>query len=150
MQNIRHSEPAVARANGIEIVYDTFGDPSAAPLLLIMGLGAQMIAWDESFCAQLAGRGYWVIRFDNRDIGLSTKLSQFGKPDLATLMVKQMLGQPVQAPYTLLDMAKDAIGLLDALGIEATHVVGASMGGAIGQELAIHYPQRLRTLTSIM
>lgn len=150
MHNIQRSEPAVAKANGIEIVYDTFGDPSATPMLLIMGLAAQMIAWDDKFCAQLAARGYWVIRFDNRDIGLSTKFPQLGRPNLAALLLGQALGKPIQAPYTLRDMAEDAVGLMDALGVEAAHVVGASMGGAIAQLLAIHYPARLRTLTSIM
>src|SRR5216684_6560853 len=150
MSTTSRSSPAMARANGIELCYDAFGDRKAAPLILIMGLAAQMIAWDEAFCAQLADRGFWAVRFDNRDIGLSTKLHQFPIPDLASLIEQQLLGGPVAAPYTLRDMAADTVGLMDALGIESAHVVGASMGGAIAQEMAIHYPNRVRTLASIM
>jgi pimeloyl-ACP methyl ester carboxylesterase len=149
-QRVRHSKPAMAKSNGIELCYDTFGDPAAAPLLLIMGLGSQMIAWDDEFCARLAARGFWVIRFDNRDIGLSTKFHQAGVPNVAAAMMAQMMGKPTGAPYTLRDMADDAVGLLDALGIDTAHVIGVSMGGAIAQEMAIHYPHRLRTLTTIM
>ena len=118
-----------ANANGIEIEYESFGDPSAAPLLLIMGLGAQMLSWDEDFCELLASRGFRVIRFDNRDSGLSTW---------------------VEEAYTLDDMAADAVGLLDALGISAAHIVGASMGGFIAQLVALNHPDRVLTLTSIM
>jgi pimeloyl-ACP methyl ester carboxylesterase len=149
-QNVPHSDPTKAKVNGIEIVYDTFGEPSAPPLLLIMGLGEQMIAWDEVFCRELADRGYWVIRFDNRDIGLSTKIDEAGVPDTLALLQAQMQGEAIQAPYTLCDMADDAAGLLDALEIESSHVVGVSMGGMIAQEMAIHHPNRVRTLTSIM
>jgi pimeloyl-ACP methyl ester carboxylesterase len=138
-----------AQANGIELCYQTFGDKSAPPLLLIMGLGAQMLLWDEAFCATLAGRGFLVIRFDNRDIGRSTKIDGMA-PTLPQLIEKQMLGKPIDAPYTLRDMATDAIGLMDALGIARVHVVGASMGAAIVQELAIHFPQRLLSATCIM
>jgi pimeloyl-ACP methyl ester carboxylesterase len=148
--NVPHSDPARIRVNGIELVYDTFGEPSAPPLLLIMGLGGQMIAWDEEFCTELAGRGYWVIRFDNRDVGLSTRLDEAGVPDILALMQAQARGEAVQAPYTLRDMAGDAAGLLDALQAGSAHVVGASMGGMIAQELTIHHPERVRTLTSIM
>ncbi len=137
-------------ANGIELCHDTFGDRAAPPLLLIMGLAAQMIAWDEAFCEQLAARGYFVIRFDNRDIGLSTKFPQYGTPDLMALLGQALMGKTIAAPYTLRDMAADAAGLLDALGLERAHVVGASMGGAIGQEMAIHHGARLLSLTSIM
>lgn len=138
-------------ANGVQLAWDSFGDPGAPPLLLIMGLGAQMVAWDEAFCARLAqAGGHRVIRFDNRDIGHSTYLTHLGVPDIQTLMVQAMAGQPLQAPYTLCDMAADCIGLLDAIGIERAHIVGASMGGAIGQELAVHHPQRMRSFTSIM
>ena len=141
---------AIAQANGIALCYDTFGDPLAPPLLLIMGLASQMIAWDDEFCAQLAARGYRVIRFDNRDIGLSTHFTEAGVPDVTAAFMAAMQGKPVSAPYLLSDMADDAVGLLDALGIDKAHVVGASMGGAIGQTLAIRHAQRLRTLTSIM
>ena len=137
-------------ANGIELCYDTFGDRAAPPLLLIMGLAAQMIAWDEAFCEQLAARGYFVIRFDNRDIGRSTRFPQHGAPDLMALLGQALMRKPVTAPYTLRDMAADAASLLDALGIARAHIVGASMGGAIGQEMAIHFADRVITLTSIM
>ena len=150
IQTVPHIDPKRVRAHGIEIVYDTFGNPSATPLLLIMGLGEQMIAWDEDFCAQLATRGYQVIRFDNRDVGLSTKLDEAGVPNILALLQAQAQGEAVQAPYSLRDMADDAVGLLDALGVESAHVVGISMGGMIGQEMAIHHPERVRTLTSIM
>ena len=148
--NVRRSGPSVATANGIEITYDTFGEPGDVPLLLIMGLACQMIAWDDDFCTMLAARGHWVIRFDNRDIGLSTKLGQFGVPDIAALVARSMIGGRLNAPYTLRDMADDTVGLLDALGLASAHLVGASMGGAIAQLVAIHHPSRVRTLTSIM
>jgi len=128
-QNIPHSAPLRARANGIEIVYDRFGDPDAPPMLLVMGLGCQMIDWHEEFCYQLAARGYGVIRFDNRDIGLSTKLDKADVPNIAALMEALGRGEAVQMPYLLRDMADDAVGLLNALEIESVHVVGLSMGG---------------------
>ncbi len=138
------------RANGIEIEYDSFGSPSDPALLLVMGLGAQMILWDEEFCGGLASRGHRVIRFDNRDIGLSTKLE--GRPCASPLeaMQAQLSGQPFQSAYTLAEMADDAAGLLDALGIAQADVAGASMGGMIVQTLALRHPGRVRTLTSIM
>jgi pimeloyl-ACP methyl ester carboxylesterase len=138
------------RANGIDIEYDIFGNRNAQPLLLIMGLGAQMILWDEQFCERLAARGHRVIRFDNRDVGLSSKFDEQGMPNLVAAMAAAMMRQPVSAPYTLNDMAADAAGLLNALEIAAAHVVGASMGGMIAQALAITHPARVRTLTSIM
>ncbi|MCK5557141.1 MAG: alpha/beta hydrolase [Candidatus Hydrogenedentes bacterium] len=149
-QNVPHSEPATVNANGVEIVYDTFGDSGAPPLLLIMGLDLQMIAWDERFCSDLAARGYRVIRFDNRDVGLSTKFDDAGTPNVLAMIQALAQRERVEAPYTLRDMADDAVGLLDALKIESTHVVGTSMGGMIGQTMAIHHAQRVRTLTSIM
>jgi pimeloyl-ACP methyl ester carboxylesterase len=141
------------QANGIELAYDSFGNAAAPPLLLIMGLGTQMIAWDEEFCERLAARGYYVIRFDNRDVGLSTLFAQAEMPDVSVLLMRSLAGLEIKkdsVPYTLSDMAADAVGLLDALGISSAHVVGASMGGAIGQELALSHPGRVRTLTSIM
>jgi len=120
-----------AESNGIELEYETFGSAGAAPLLLIGGLGTQMISWDEEFCELLAGRGFQVIRFDNRDAGLSTWVDD-------------------GASYSLDDMARDAAGLLDALGIPAAHVVGASMGGFIAQLVALNHPDHVLTLTSIM
>ncbi|MGL6110729.1 MAG: alpha/beta fold hydrolase, partial [Rubrivivax sp.] len=117
--SIARTAPAVAQANGIELTYDTFGDAHAPPMVLIMGLAAQMIAWDDEFCAALAGRGFWVIRFDNRDIGLSSHLDGLGVPDVVALFQAHMMGRPVDAAYTLSDMARDVIGLLDTLGIDA-------------------------------
>ena len=134
-----------APANGIEIEYETFGDPKDAPLLLVMGLGAQMISWEEDFCEQLAARGFHVIRYDNRDIGFSTRMERAGEPDVMAAFAGN-----AQPAYTLDDMADDAVGLLDALGIGAAHVVGASMGGFIAQLMAINHPDRVLSLTSIM
>jgi pimeloyl-ACP methyl ester carboxylesterase len=135
-----------AHANGIEIEYDTFGDPSNPAILLIMGLGIQMLGWDERFCNLLVERGYFVIRFDNRDVGLSSKIEGGPPPDL----MKLMAGDHSSAAYTLDEMAADAAGLLDELGIEKAHLVGVSMGGMIGQTLAIRHPERVLSLTSIM
>jgi pimeloyl-ACP methyl ester carboxylesterase len=137
------------RANGIDIEYEELGDPDGQPLLLIMGLGAQMIVWDDEFCAQLGERGFRVIRFDNRDVGLTTKF-EVGRFSFLEAMTKALSGQPVEAPYTLDDMADDAAALLDVLGIGKAHVVGASMGGMIAQTLAIQHPEKVLTLTSIM
>ena len=148
--NIPHSDSATVKANGIEIVYDMFGEPDKSPVLLIVGLGQQMIAWDEEFCAQIAARGYRVIRFDNRDTGLSTKLDKAAVPNMAVVFEAMVKGKPVESPYSILDMADDAVGLLDALGIESAHVVGESMGGMIAQRMVIHHADRVRTLTSIM
>jgi pimeloyl-ACP methyl ester carboxylesterase len=140
-----------APANGQRLCYETFGKSSDPALLLIMGLGAQMILWDDEFCAGLAARGFYVIRFDNRDIGRSSSLSdQPVKVDFGALMMQAMQGKPIAAPYKLRDMAEDAAALLDHLGIKAAHVVGASMGGMIAQEMAIELPQRVLSLTSIM
>jgi pimeloyl-ACP methyl ester carboxylesterase len=150
MQSTPHTRPGYAKANGIELCYETFGNASAEPLLLIMGLGAQMTLWDDDFCTGLAAHGFYVIRFDNRDAGLSTRVDAAGTPDLAAALLAVAQGKPVDAPYQLGDMAQDAVGLMDALAITSAHVVGASMGGAIAQMLAIHHPTRLRTLTSIM
>jgi pimeloyl-ACP methyl ester carboxylesterase len=143
---IAHSSEKFAKCNGIEIAYDTFGDHASPPVLLIMGLGTQMIHWEEEFCSGLAALGYWVIRFDNRDMGLSTKLDRFGMPNIYELLE----GKGIPVPYTLCDMADDAVFLMDALNIGSAHLVGISMGGMISQLMAIHYPQRVRTLTSIM
>jgi len=137
-------------SNGLELEYDTFGEASSRPLLLVMGLGTQMIAWDEAFCGALADRGHHVIRFDNRDIGLSTKLDQHPPPSLVELVPRIMSGESVDVPYVVSDMADDALGLLDALDLESAHVVGASMGGMIVQCMALQAPGRIRSLTSIM
>jgi pimeloyl-ACP methyl ester carboxylesterase len=137
-------------SNGQMICYDSFGDRDAAPMLLIMGLGAQMTLWDEDFCEALAQRGFFVVRFDNRDIGRSSRIDKLVKVDLPALLMAQMQGKPINVPYTLRDMAADAAGVLDALNIPAAHIVGASMGGMIAQEMAIHFPQRVRSLVCIM
>lgn len=136
--------------NDITLEYDSFGDPGARPLLLVMGLGAQMIHWDEAFCEGLAERGHHVLRFDNRDAGLSTKFDDAPVPDMGALVAALTTGQKPDVPYTLDDMADDAFGLLDALGIECAHVAGASMGGMIVQTMALRQPQRVRSMTSIM
>lgn len=139
-----------ARANGIEIAWDSFGDDKAPPLLLIMGIGMQMIAWDDQFCAALAARGFRVIRFDNRDVGLSTHFTAAGDPNPLQVFDQLRKKHPVRSAYALSDMADDAVGLLDALGIRAAHVAGLSMGGMIAQEMAIRHPERVLSLTSIM
>jgi pimeloyl-ACP methyl ester carboxylesterase len=139
-----------AQANGIELEYDTRGDPAAPPLLLVMGLGAQMTAWDDELCDELAAGGFFVIRFDNRDAGLSTKIESADGFDVVAAIGAALSGGSTEAPYLLRDMADDAFGLLDHLGIERAHVVGASMGGMIAQTMAITRPERVATLTSIM
>jgi pimeloyl-ACP methyl ester carboxylesterase len=145
-----HQPPQIARANGIDLCYEIFGDAGAEPMLLIMGLGAQMIHWDDDFCRQLAARGFRVIRFDNRDIGKSSHLSGGKRLTPVELLKLRFLKIPVAAPYKLRDMAEDVTGLMDALSIKSAHLVGASMGGMIAQEIAISFPQRVRSLTSIM
>ncbi len=134
------------RVGDVDIAYETFGDPSDPALLLVMGLATQMIAWHEDFCAELAGRGFHVIRFDNRDVGRSTAMRDLPVPTLRQLALRSKKA----AGYTLSDMAADAVGLLDQLGIERAHVVGASMGGMIAQTIAIEHPQRVLSLCSIM
>ncbi|HYD50487.1 MAG TPA: alpha/beta fold hydrolase [Terriglobales bacterium] len=138
------------RANGIDIEYETFGRDSDDPLLLIMGLGSQMILWPEELCEKLAAAGHYVIRYDNRDVGLSTKLDAAGAPDIMQMIMDAMMGKELTAPYTLDDMADDAVGLLQGLAIEAAHIVGASMGGMIAQTVAYRHPAAVKTLVSIM
>ncbi len=135
----------LTRVGDVEIAYDTIGDPADPPLLLVMGLGMQLIHWDRELCELLAGRGFRVIRFDNRDAGRSTQIDA-PVPNL----VRAMAGLRIEAPYLLDDMAADAFGLLDHLGIEAADVMGASMGGMIAQTMAIRRPERVRSLVSIM
>lgn len=150
MDTLAHQPPQMAKANGIELCYEIFGAPDAEPLFLIMGLGAQMILWDDEFCRDLAARGFRVIRFDNRDIGHSTKMSG-GKPLRPMELLKLRIFKIApEAPYKLWDMADDVVGLMDALGIKAAHIVGASMGGMIAQEIAMRHPDRILSLTSIM
>ena len=137
-------------ANGIQIEYETFGNDSYPPLLLIMGLGAQMIFWHDEFCEMLANRDHYVIRFDNRDVGLSSKFEEAGVPDIMEIMSSVLQGEEAKIPYTLDDMADDTIGLLDTLNIETAHVCGLSMGGMIAQVVAYRYPSRVLSLLSIM
>jgi pimeloyl-ACP methyl ester carboxylesterase len=139
----------VARGVGparLDIAYERFGEPGLPPVLLVMGLGTQMLGWPDGFCDALAQRGLHVIRFDNRDIGLSTHMTDAPAPDVRAAL----LGNPSSASYTLYDMAGDTVGLLDALGLDSAHLVGASMGAMIAQTAAIEHPGRVRSLTSIM
>jgi methylmalonyl-CoA mutase, N-terminal domain len=142
------TEPGIwlARTGEIELAYETFGRSGDSPLLLIMGLATQMLGWPDQFCAGLAKAGHYVIRFDNRDVGLSTHLDDAGAVDIAAVLA----GDLSSAAYTISDMARDAAGLLDALGLDSAHVVGASMGGMIAQAMAIEHPERVRSLASIM
>ncbi len=136
---------AKVKANGLEFEYEAFGDHANPPLLLVMGLGAQMTTWPEPFCVMLANRGFYVIRYDNRDIGLSTKLDQPGVPD-----PRQVATGQVPPAYTIDDMADDAAAIMDALNVAPAHVVGASMGGFIVQSLATRHPEKVLSLTSFM
>jgi pimeloyl-ACP methyl ester carboxylesterase len=138
------------RCNGLEIEYESLGDPAAPAILLIMGLGMQLLAWPDEFCQRLLARGFRVIRFDNRDVGLSARYGGKRRSNLVWAMLAARLRLPLRPPYSLSDMADDAIGLLDGLGIAQAHVVGASMGGMIAQLLAARFPQRVLSLTSIM
>jgi pimeloyl-ACP methyl ester carboxylesterase len=139
---------AFADLGEITLCYETFGDAADPTLLLVMGLGAQMIAWDTELCEQLAARGFRVVRYDNRDAGLST----FLPPPVDALEVMRRVagGEDPEAPYVISDMATDAVGLLDHLGVDRAHVVGASLGGMIAQAVAIEHPERVLTLTSVM
>jgi len=141
---------AMARANGIDICYQTLGDRGSSAILLIMGLGMQLIAWPDAFCESLVGSGFRVIRFDNRDVGHSTHIDWRQRPRLLLSIARGVLGLPVRSPYQLSDMAADAIALLDALEVERAHLVGVSMGGMIAQCMAARYPEHLLSLTSIM
>lgn len=136
------------KSNGIELFYDERGE--GPPVVLAMGLGAQMTLWRDEFCDQLADLGHRVIRFDNRDIGLSSKMADHGVPNVRKLFLRAYARRPVDVPYRLEDMSDDLVGLLDALDIERAHLVGASMGGMIVQLTAIRHPERVRSMTSIM
>lgn len=150
LRAVRRSPECFVNANGISLCYQTFGDHTRPAMILIMGMGAQMIGWDDEFCELLASEGFWVIRFDNRDIGRSTHLDRAGTPNVATALARAYFRQPVEAPYRLQDMALDVVCLLDALEIRKAHMVGASMGGAIAQILAFRFPERVLSLSSIM
>jgi pimeloyl-ACP methyl ester carboxylesterase len=136
----------IAPCNGIELCYETFGEPDDPTMLLVMGLGSQMIAWPDDFCAALAGRGYQVVRFDNRDTGESTRFDGVDTPSVQAAIG----GGHVAVPYLLADMADDAAGLLDHLGVDRAHVFGVSMGGMIAQTVAIRHPGRVASLSSVM
>ena len=138
------------RANGIRLAYEEFGQPDHPAMVLVMGLGTQLLGWPLAMCEELASRGFRVIRFDNRDIGLSEKMENAHIPQAVGLMLRARLRLPVNVPYTLTDMARDCVGLMDALGIERAHLVGASMGGMIGQIVAAKFGERLLSFTSIM
>jgi pimeloyl-ACP methyl ester carboxylesterase len=138
-----------AKANGITIEYETFGDPKAEPMLLIMGLGAQMTRWPPEFCQKIADRGFHVIRYDNRDVGLTTHFDGAPIPTMQEVSARRAKGEPLGVAYTLSDMAADGMGLLDTLGVKKAHIVGASMGGMIAQMVAIEHPDRVLSLTSI-
>jgi pimeloyl-ACP methyl ester carboxylesterase len=137
---------SLASVNGVEIAFETFGDAADPTMLLIMGLGVQMLGWDEELCRMLAGRGFRVVRFDNRDVGHSTQVEGAPRPDVMAAIA----GDVSTASYTLDDMANDCVGLLDEVGAEAAHLVGASQGGMIAQTVAIRHPERVLSLTSIM
>lgn len=137
-------------ANGIALEYEIAGDPAAPPLLLVMGLGAQLTLWPAELVEALVARGFRVIRYDNRDIGLSHKMEGAKSPGLVRHILMKRIGLNPRVPYTLADMAADGVGLLDALGIERAHIVGASMGGMIAQHIAFSHPEKVLSLTSIM
>ena len=137
---------STTKANGLELAYEQIGNPSNPPVLLIMGLGSQMISWHDGFCEQLADRGFHVTRYNNRDVGLSTHFTEAGIPDIGALM----RGEELKPPYLVEDMAADAASLLEALSLSPAHVVGVSMGGMIAQSLAINHPGSVRSMTSIM
>lgn len=137
-----------AQVNGIELAYETFG--TGEPVVLIMGIGAPMVFWDESFCRDLAGRGFAVTRFDNRDVGHSSWLEHLGVHGMNDLLKQRLLGRRVSAAYTLDDMAKDTALLIEALGHSSAHVIGMSLGGMVAQCLALNHPERVRSLTLVM
>jgi pimeloyl-ACP methyl ester carboxylesterase len=139
-----------AQVNGIELEYHSHGDPAAPPLLLIMGLGGQLTRWPEALCRALADAGHHVIVYDNRDVGLSSRVAPGVRPNLLRAALRARFGLPLSAPYTLEDMALDALGLLEQLGHRSAHVLGVSMGSMIGQILAARHPARVRSFTSIM
>ncbi|MBC7622446.1 MAG: alpha/beta hydrolase [Aeromicrobium sp.] len=137
-------------ANGISLHYEARGNPADPPIVLVMGLGVQMIVWPDPFCQMLVERGFYVVRFDNRDAGLSTQLDALGTPNIALQYMRYMMGLSVAAPYSLDDMAADTSALIGQLGLQRVHLVGASMGGMIAQNLAASLPSRVASLTSIM
>lgn len=140
----------LVRVGEVELFYESMGESAGPPVVLVMGLGAQMVLWPDGFCRSLVERGFRVIRFDNRDIGESTRLDHLEVPDVRRQMMRWFLGRPIRGPYGLEAMADDTVGLLDALDVPRAHLVGASMGGMISQLVAIRSPERVASLTSIM
>jgi len=139
-----------ANVNNIKIEYEIIGDPTSKPLLLIAGLGSQLLAWSDEICENLASHGFFVIRFDNRDVGLSTKFEDAGLPNFMEINTAYARGEIPKVPYTIEEMADDAVGVLDALNVDKAHICGASMGGMIAQILAYKHPSRVLSLTVIM
>ena len=135
------------QSNGLKLAFDEFGNKTDPAIVLVMGLGSQMVQWPIDFCEALASSGYRVIRFDNRDIGLSEKVKVDKEVSILKVMAMKAVGLPVSVPYDLYDMAQDAVGVLDALEIDRAHWVGVSMGGMIAQVVAAKYPNRCSTLT---
>jgi pimeloyl-ACP methyl ester carboxylesterase len=138
------------RANGITIAYESFGPEDRETILMIMGNGAQLTTWPVELCEELVKRGYRVVIYDNRDVGLSTKFDSAGLPDMEAIIKARTAGKPAPLAYTLDDMARDAVGLLDALGVKRAHIVGVSLGGMIAQLVAADHPEHVLSLTSIM
>ena len=147
---IDETQVTIVRANAIDIEYEAIGPRDGQPMVLIMGLGMQLTAWPDDFCQGLASRGFRVIRFDNRDTGLSTKMPAIGPIKATAMLAGATLRLPVRPRYGLADMARDAIGLMDALKINRAHIVGASMGGMIAQIVAADYPERVKSMVSLM
>jgi pimeloyl-ACP methyl ester carboxylesterase len=141
--------PAI-QADRLTLEYESLGSPADPAIVLVMGLGMQMIMWPDAFCEMLVAKGFRVVRFDNRDVGLSTHLDQLGAPNVTIATLKYLLRLPIKSPYLIDDMARDTAALLDSLGIARAHLVGASMGGMIAQNLAASFPAKLASLTSIM
>ncbi len=150
MSNYIFSPEQFAQVGDVSICYQTIGDPTAAPLLLVAGLSMQMIGWHADFCLQLAELGFFVIRMDNRDVGLSTRFDEESMPSSSQIIGGMLFGRTIPQFYTLSDMAADAVGVLDHLGIEQAHILGASMGGMISQVAVIDHPTRFLSLTSVM
>ncbi len=138
------------KANGLAFEYEEFGPPDGPAVIMIMGIGSQLIRWPVTFAEGMAAKGYRFIRFDNRDVGLSQKLPELGIPAVMELFQRRLAGEAVEAPYDLSDMAVDTVGLLSALGIEKAHVMGESMGGMIAQVTALNHPERVSSLISVM
>lgn len=147
---VKHHPQGFVSANGLQMSFDSFGSKEDPALILIMGLGMQYVHWDDNFCKLLASKGFYVIRFDNRDIGHSPFMNYLPKPNVWDLIKHAFLGREYTPPYTLEDMAKDTLELMNGLGVSRAHIVGASMGGMIGQLLALRAPHRVASLTNIM